>query len=473
MHPDQWLVNQRVRAMRAKFPAQSRAAFLDLVQGLFGTHDLSKQQLTVLVKTLSETDEWPDLGGAEATPGNAVPAGPVVNPNPTPDWVLEAVGMLVAVQPGSSVLDLFCGDGTLGQVLPARTLYEGHDNRYDLIMQARRQYPQGEFSTSDITEWMSLEPNTPYGLVFAHPDPDTVRYHENPCLETEQPGTHIHTQDAIIEWGARCCTKGGVLVVFQDLGDAEPHAQLAWLKRHGTLYVNATVGESRLIIYRHGVKLKDHPVEIGHHATPEDLLAAVAAWENQILVPICADDPRPLELKSWDITVEPNPEGAYYRGGDTSEIFKQKTSVGVRWCAPVPAFEWAMHQAFTAPVEESWPKTVNRFNQRLKIDSYLEHRRTTRLHDIINLPYGYRAQEDPALTRYLTKLDRRYGRTLLPYPNKSVLENKYYTLGPGSFLRRPAVNPIPGHTHERWRVVFSEPDFSGNKPPRVHLEREI
>jgi hypothetical protein len=60
------------------------------------------------------------------------------------------------------------------------------------------------------------------------------------------------------------------------------------------------------------------------------------------------------------------------------------------------------------------------------------------------------------------KLGRRLERAQLSYPEKTTLDNRYYTLGVGSVLMQG---------EDRYEVRFSEPDFSNSKPPKVHIEK--
>lgn len=466
MLPEEWLTNQRIRKLRQKFPSQSREAFAKLAQHEFGTTDLNRIQLSNLVQILTDVTEWPlvdhPLDHPEPDTLGVVPP----HADATPEWFLTGLSMLFDIQSGSSVLDLFCGSGSLGLILPAGALYEGHDSDQKRIDEAKRAFPNGHFLRSDLRDWVSLEPNNQYGLVFAHVPAGLSVTSVNPCLSMQR-GPTIDMRLAAVEMGAKFCAPGGYLVILLDMPIRDPRAAMdlnEWTGHNGTLLMNLGLPEGKqALIYRHGIRRRDHQTLMERFVEEQTFLDFCVLTETPTRIAVAGEDPRPVELKDWEIQMVSNPIGKHYSPGKTSEalLYKQNGRVGVRWKTLTQSLEWAMHQAGTAPREEPWTKTVERFEQRFTQDRYLRMRGQDSLNVILNLPEEYQVVEDPALVTFIEKLGRRQQRTGLCYPEKATLENRYYTLGPGNFLLKDP---------NRYEVIFSEPDFSGAKPPRLHLE---
>ncbi len=462
MLPDAWLLNRRVLKLRQKFPTQPRSTFVQLAQDLLGTTDLNRAQLQMLIQTLTDAQTWPSVSFAHTTtqpqldPNNIPP-----NPNATPQEILLGIAMLLRIHPGAGILDLFCGNGTLADVLPPRVFYEGHDNDPDLVLQGRCLYQDGIFHVSHIESWLESEPNSHYGLVFMHPPVGLQVTSPNPCLEVSHGPAH-DLGLAAIEWAAKCCAKGGILVVVLDPGQAIPFDVYEWLRGKGTILVHVEADGYQILVYRHGLHARNYQTEQGVFSTLYGFMT-FCKRENPFQVPVHSEDPRPLLLKDWGIEVIPVAEHGPipFSTERATRLYKAKGRVGIEWGGARSLLEWAIHQAHSAPVEEAWPKTVRRFEERLLLGNYLEHRRGRSLQEILNLPDGYRAHEDQALRSFLSRMDGKQKRLTTPYPEKSTIENQYYTLGPGCVLQKGS---------DYFKVVLSEPDFAGVNPPRVHAE---
>jgi hypothetical protein len=468
MLPDLWLANDRIRKLRMnKFPSQPKSAFIRLAESMFGGFDLSRTQLSAMVKALSEATEWP-RAAREPEEDDIDPATIPVRPDATPDNLLAAIGMLVNIQSGTSVLDLYCGAGTFTQLMALnRCYYEGHEVDPDAVAQAKRVLgTNGQVYQTDLTSWVDREPDSQYGLVFAHPPVGLTTTCQYPCLEM-QGGGQIDMELATYEIAVKSCIKGGFVVILTESGSFGLDEYVKdWLAEHGTLIADLVLGVYNLVVFRNGVK------------TPYDALTGVVVSEDGLIelcsertpirTPICSDDPRPMVLKTWDIEVVPNGEafgtvyGKRHVNQPDAELYKSKGRVGIRWARSTVAMEWAQHQSLTAPQEESWVKTQDRFSRRLLVDTYIDVRLATDPNDILNLPRTYTVGEESALKKFMDRTTSKAGRLATSYPEKSTLENRYYTLGPGSMLLRG---------DERWAVSFSEPDFSNSKPPKVHIQK--
>lgn len=66
--------------------------------------------------------------------------------------VLPGVLKLLNLRPGSSLLDIACGNGVLARQLPKNIYYEGLDLSSSLIKEAKKMLPSHPFHISDITK---------------------------------------------------------------------------------------------------------------------------------------------------------------------------------------------------------------------------------------------------------------------------------------------------------------------------------
>jgi hypothetical protein len=492
MLPDLWLANSRVRSLwKDKFPEQPKIALVNLAEALFGTADLTRNQVSILINTLAEATVWPtgvaddgidvtmpdEMYGEEYVAAANHPSANVET------WVLEVLSMLLAIPNDVSVLDLYCGDGTLLDVLPETSFYEGHDPNPVHVARARRAHPEAMIRHTDLTQLVNQEVDTTYGLVFCH---TTVQRSETAptCLELrphleaaaarqrslleDVPTQREHSEPgyrmgwAMAEAAVKACVPGGIVAIASL---SQRDFVLDYLRSKGTVLAQIGSQEAMLTltIFRK-MRVKNHVEEDIFLPTLDEVREWAATRGVLARVPVCPDDPRPMVIRPWDIQLTPNPAGKKFGNcalGRDAELYLAKGRVGVRWADRLVAFEWAQHQALTAPPEESWDKTVARFNERLTPESYLRLRQGN-LNVMLNLPPAYTVREDPALGTHMGKLGRRLERAQLSYPEKTTLDNRYYTLGVGSVLMQG---------EDRYEVRFSEPDFSNSKPPKVHIEK--
>lgn len=136
----------------------------------------------------------------------------------------------------------------------------------------------------------------------------------------------------------------------------------------------------------------------------------------------------------------------------------------VRWGSPEASLEWAAHQAWNSHATETVEAIVARFNKRLSLPEYLKHRVNATTQELLNLSPAYPAAEDPQSTIFLNKLTQQLDRMLISYPEKVSPNNRYYSLGPGDRLF---------NQDSSWIVNLSEPDFTGKKPPKIHMRESI
>jgi len=362
-----------------------------------------------------------------------------------PDWLLTGLGCLVEVQRGTSVLEL--GGWGMGDLLPDQVFSH-----------------QASFS-------FGAEVATKYGLVITNPV-DHGYSVELPCLET-QAGPTIRVAQAAVEWSAKACAQGGILLaVLPDtvLMDSSP-ALLEledWLKRYGTLLYKLITPGYYVLIYKHGVKMKDRVTELVSFQTGDEF-AEWALDQPVFKTGVCTEDPGPLQLKHWDITVVDNAEDGRFvadpHDPDVTQLYMAKGEVRVRWAGLAPALEWAQHQALQQPPEPSWDKAVNKFRSRMRLDVFVDLVQNAPLNQILNLPGSYAVALQRPLAKHLQRFKRSRDRLTSAYPEKSTLDNRYFTLGPGARLLGPDGKP--------WRVLFSEPDFAHRKPPRLHVEPDV
>jgi len=426
---------------------------------MFGTVDLDRQQLGALVQLLTDSEHWPSIQRAQMTTSSIEQAelGEALLDAPKDEWLPEILPLLLELQPGSSMLDLGCHQGHGAQVLTGVSFYEGHDLNAKRVQVAKRLFPEQQFQVTDVARWLAYEPRSSYSLVLVHLPADHYTVH-GPCLETQR-GPDITLDTAMLEWGAKCCTRGGILVgLVSRESNLEPISQ--WLRNNGTPLMVSAVGNTTLVVYRHGIRMRDYPTIDNAFANYEELTEFLMAKGYLARTPVCADDPRPLEISDWGIELVAQSTEEFSGTAETL-LYKSKHAARIRWQNDRAALGWAMHQAFKATREESWNKTVERFNQRLGINDYLQYRSNS-LHDLLNLSQEFAVAETPELKGHASKLTKRYHRLRTPYPERATVENRYYSLGPGDKLQR---------NQELWSVQFSEPDFSGKNPPKLHLSK--
>ena len=459
MLPDNWLVNPRVRKLRQKFLTVPRTRFLDLAEHMFGTVDLDRQQLGALVQLLTDSEHWPSIERAQtgSTSMEQSELAEALLDAPKDDWLPEVLPLLLELQPGSSMLDLGCHQGHGAQVLTGVSFYEGHDLDPKRVQVAKQLFPEQQFHVTDVSRWLAYEPRSSYSLVLVHLPADHYTVH-GPCLETQR-GPDIVLDAAMLEWGAKCCTRGGILVGLINRQD-NLEAISQWLRNNGTPLMFSAVDDKTLVVYRHGIRMREYPTVTDSFANYGELTDFLMAKGYLARTPVCADDPRPLEISDWGIELLTQEVTGFSETGATL-LYKSKHAAGIRWQDERAALGWAMHQAFKATREESWNKTSERFSQRLGINDYLQYR-SGNLHDLLNLTAEFAVEETPELKGHANKLTKRYSRLRTPYPERATIDNRYYSLGPGDKLQR---------NDELWSVQFSEPDFSGKNPPKLHLNK--
>ena len=148
MLPDLWLANTVIRRLwKTKFPAQPKVSFINLVQNLFGTIDLTRNQVSIVINMLTDATTWPvgKLKGIDPNAPDSIYGAELERladlAEPTPDWVFALIGMLLPIPTDVSVLDLCCGIGTLASILPTTAFYEGHDSNPVQVARASRNFP--------------------------------------------------------------------------------------------------------------------------------------------------------------------------------------------------------------------------------------------------------------------------------------------------------------------------------------------
>lgn len=456
MLPDVWLGHARIKKLRkSKFANQSTAAFINLANSLFQTYDLNRGQLAALIELLEAKTEWPKNKLTETY-------APAANSNNRqhllPDWVIDTLGLLLAVPSDISVLDLNCGAGSFVDFLPEQVFYEGHSLDINLLNKAKQRFPEYLFKCSDVSQMMNQEPDTSYSLVLFNTVQWEPATQAATCLELSYKKENLESLDIATELASKCAVKGGIAVVYSI---TKPSQELLdWLSSKGTILALIELCGEYLLLFRKGIKIKQADFAYYKFNSVDDLLTWASNSAILGRVPISSEDPRPLVLKNWEVNLETNTESNCLQAADV-ELYLSKSKVKMRFKNHWPALEWAQHQALTASTEESWNKTVKRFETRLALDTYLSLRDQD-LNKLTNLPKNYTVLEEPALTKYLDKVKQRTERMSLSYPEKTTLDNRYYTLGIGSVL---------ASNNKKYEVKFSEPDFSNSKPPKVHLER--
>lgn len=475
MLPDVWLENPNIKKLKkSKFASQSNAAFINLADSLFKTYDLSKGQVASIVELLEASSEWP-----KEKPGDFYLAAQLNKPiawvnladevEPTPDWVLEVINLLLAIPSDVSVIDLNCGVGAFADCLPRHAFYEGYDINPVQIMRAQEYFSNYMFKCSDISAMLSKEPDTSYGLVLfnaAYWQCDTKQIDKNACLELIYRTDVFNATDVAVELSVKCAVRGGVVVLYSY--EKPSYDTLEWLRSKGTILAFITVGKACLLLFRNGVKSKKEinlADELFHFETEREAIEWAVEKGVITRVPVCAEDPRPLLLKDWNVAVKPNALGfsasfESWKEADV-ELYLAKNKIKIKFKDQWSALEWAQHQALTASPEETWNKTVEKFSVRFELNNYISLR-SGDLNRLVNLPETYTVLEEPALRKYLNKAQRQIAHMSFSYPEKTTLDNRYYTLGIGSVLTDGS---------KKYEVKFSEPDFSNSKPPKVHLER--
>lgn len=461
MHPDVWLANSRIKQIRVKkFPQQSKSSFIDLATKLFSTVNLSKAQLSQLIGLLSSSNKWPS--GKQSPKSTKAVDAILRSPreDSTPEAIIAGISMLCEILPGVSVLDLCCGNGTFAQGLPAKIYYEGYDSDESAVLEGQAVFDSEghQFYKVDLTSWVDKEPTVKYNFVFAHPPDNFVYSCFEPCLETQSPGP-LNFHQALAELAVKSTTKGGILCFVSELKLSEEF--YFWLSSSNSVLLDVQVNGLFLLLVRVGVKHKQLSRTLSF--VSDDAEECFLSWcseQPRIKVSVSSEDPRPIVLKTWDIEITDNTSESYKKC--VTYLYKKKDCIGIRWASPESALDWASHQAFFANTEESWNKTMDRFNKRLLIEEYLQLRQNSNLNQMLNINFSYTVEEEQSLKAYLDRKQSYYKRTELSYPEKSVIENKYYTLGSGSVLQR---------RDETWNVIFSEPDFSNSRPPKLHIEQ--
>jgi len=457
MLPDNWLTNPRVRKLRQKFLKVPRARFVDLAEHMFGTVDLDRQQLGSLVQLLTDSQHWPSINRIASSEQEITDQAELTLDVPKDDWLADVLPLILELQSGCSMLDLGCHQGHMSQVLTGTSFYEGHDLNQKRVCAAKRLFAEQQFHATDVSRWLAYEPKSSYSLVLTHLPSTTYTIH-GPCLETQR-GPEVQLDLAMVEWSAKCCARGGILVALLE-ATTDISTATNWLRHNGTPLMVSAVGNHVLIVYRHGIKMRDYPTITENFATHAELTDFVMQKGYLARVPVSVDDPRPLEVSDWGIELV-SLEETRLASGSSTELYKSKYSVRIKWQGELPALSWAFHQAMKATPEESWNRTVERFSKRLEINEYLVYRDKP-LFELLNLSNEFPVQETKELKGHADKLEKRYKRLRTPYPERSTLDNRYYSLGPGDNLTK---------NDETWSVQFSEPDFSGKNPPKLHLQK--
>jgi hypothetical protein len=357
---------------------------------------------------------------------------------------LKGLSYIVQTQSGASVLNL--------STIP------------DLIEFANKPNLFVHNATVDVSQ----DPNKQYSLVLTGSKTKEQTSCEIPCLETQE--ALIDLNIAALEWGARCCTMGGLLVSLlpeEYFVSLPQHKTWSWLCDKGTVLVFSKIENLVILVYRHKLKQKDYMLQKETFETNLDW-SEWASGHAIFKTGVCTEDPGPLELKNWNIRIVENlVKNNYIKAHEPklTYFYKSKNKVSIRWENPTTALEWAQQQALHNTADPSWDKTVERFNQRLGIDTFINLIENTPLNKLLDIPQEYSVILDSSLKTYLKRKKLQMNMTLTAYPEKSTIENRYFTLGPGSRLAR--------NDGTTWKINFSEPDFGNYKPPRLHIEQEF
>lgn len=483
MTPDVWLTIKRISDIRKKkWPGKSKRDFINLAVELFKRDDLSRAEVSRLGLVLEKNEDWPGKIQQAATATAVDPASLEVFDDSTPDWLLEAITMLLETQTGSSVLDLFCGNARFAAYLPPGALYEGHDYNSDKLSEASAAFPQHVFEQTQLHDWLTLDPQSKYNMVFLH-GPNVKVEAAYPCIATQKPGDLIFDQ-AIVEVGTRCLTHGGFLVSVNDKPDFTynhfEEALCDYLDEEGVVLLDTQITEGdrtwHVCLFRKGVKRGEKHTNLTF-ADPQaftDWCLSDAA--PKLKVPVSTEDPRPMSLKTWDITVGPIATlGKMNECGTivtTTELYRSKgAKLGIRWANASHALSWAIHQAlYGHTTARPWHNEVKVFAERLPFFDYMQVRgRGVTPNQLLNLPPELRVVEEPALKAHLDRKARAIARHTTPYPERTTMENRYLTLGPGSRLVQQDEH---GQVTKRYTVKFAETDFVNHEYPRLHLEEQ-
>ena len=216
----------------------------------------------------------------------------------------EGLVELLAPQPSERILDLGCGTGELtNQISEAGATVLGIDSAEELILAARKQFPQLSFHQQDAAQLTEVEQ---YDAVFS-----------NAVLHW------ISDQDAVTRGVFRALKPGGRLVVeFGGEGNVQQirEALKKILQQHGyqkaasiNLWYFPSVGQYTTLLEQHGFRVQS----AHHYARPTQLADAktgikdwLAMFANSYLEAV-PSDVRPLILDEVQNALQP----ALYRDG--------------------------------------------------------------------------------------------------------------------------------------------------------------
>lgn len=463
MKPSVWLHIERLTKARKKhWPERSKQELVQLADQLYNRQDITRAEVSKLCSILETSPTWP---GTWVIPDAPLPVGHSVLRaylDNTPAWLLEGFNSILEVQSGSSVLDLGCGNGQLATYVPPTAFYEGYDKQQEKITEAQQVFPQHIFEKCDLTSWVSQEPQAVYNLCFLHLEAKQVIV-QSPCLET-QSGPVINLEKALVELAVKSVGHGCFVAIVGDCSLSP--SLMTWLSSKGLVTCELVTPELTLTIFRKGIK-KGSMLRSQFVDSATFLSWCLSPDSPRYKVPICPEDPRPMALKSWDITLEvPSSLGKLDSSLNQSQLILAKNKLDVRWKQLEEPLSWASSHCISQS-EASWTKQMFLFNREcLEVNAYLIRRTSYSSPDIFSSIVS--VTESLSLFKYLNKLALKLERVSKPYPERSNLENRYLTLGSGDKLLQESLL-VPG-TWREWSVKFSETDHVNSSYPRLHLE---
>lgn len=343
----------------------------------------------------------------------------------------------LSVSDGTSILELGAGKTSLITALGGGVYYEYIDEDSRLTKLQADVFPEGRFCAIRTEDLVKGEPSQTVTLAVVYLDNEGRMLPKNPCFEATQEAPTsgwIRLQTAY-----KALMENGYLLVIGKLTDA----QMDWLKERMQMHWSGRLGPERVLIAQRTLRFipGDPPT-----AMPEVLPP----------VPTVSTDPRPLQIKPWDITIvqaKPNKRAQ-------TEVVRKGTRMALDFADDTAALTWAGY-VLQNQTDASWKTAVEKATEKLETKNYLRLRAEGRtIQDLVGMPDGWPVQESIPTERYLRRLDRRLKRSALSYPEVTDPVRQYYALGVGSKVR--------ADTGEELIVTLVE--CSLTEPPKLTLE---
>lgn len=337
------------------------------------------------------------------------------------------------VQDGAAILELAGGRSSLIASVGGGVFYQWVDTDRGLAKIQKGVFAEGAFAVMTPEALTQGEPTPGWSLVVVHLGTVTTM-HPGPCFE---PMDYPAQEDAWLQAGVKSVGDQGYLVV---VGNLRPSRSDYIASKLAVVFAGPLEGVQVLIAQK--VQRANAVTEIGQ-------LPAC---------PIRPDDPRPFVITPWSIKLKSTrPHKAM-----VTQLVRKGDKLGVAFDNHRSAEAWA-GGVLTAHQDPAWFDAEAKAVAKLEVFNYLRLRQEGQtLAQVLGMPETWPVQEEPSLSRWLAKLNRRLARDLTSYPRNNDPARAYWSLGIGDVVHQNGV-----------AMTVTNVDISLNDPPKITLEGQL